>query len=79
MQPFFKPLAVLNFLAGCTRRIHLGTHVLIVPYRPPVYTAKVLATLDALSGGRLVVGAGTGWMEEEFKALGLTNYAKRGA
>jgi probable F420-dependent oxidoreductase len=78
-QPFYEPLAVLNFLAGCTERIRLGTHVLIVPYRQPVYTAKILATLDALSGGRLIVGAGTGWMAEEFAALGLTNYAERGA
>jgi probable F420-dependent oxidoreductase len=78
-QPFYKPLSVLNFLAGCTERIRLGTHVLIVPYRPAVYTAKVLATLDALSGGRLIVGVGTGWMEEEFKALGLSTYAQRGA
>jgi probable F420-dependent oxidoreductase len=54
-------------------------HVLIIPYRPPVYTAKILATLDALSGGRLIVGAGTGWMAEEFAALGLANFAERGA
>jgi probable F420-dependent oxidoreductase len=53
--------------------------VLIIPYRPPVYTAKILATLDALSGGRLIVGAGAGWMAEEFAALCLTNYAERGA
>jgi probable F420-dependent oxidoreductase len=78
-QPFYEPLSVLNFLAGCTNRIRLGTHVLIVPYRQPVYTAKILATLDALSGGRLIVGAGAGWMAEEFAALRLTNYAKRGA
>ena len=77
-QPFYEPLSVLNFLAGCTERIRLGMHVLIIPYREPVYTAKVLATLDALSGGRLIVGAGTGWMAEEFAALGLTNFAERG-
>ena len=78
-QPFYEPLSALNFLAGCTERIRLGTHVLIVPYRQPVYTAKILATLDALSGGRLIVGAGAGWMAEEFAALGLANYAERGA
>jgi probable F420-dependent oxidoreductase len=77
--PFYEPLSALNFLAGCTERILLGTHVLIIPYRQPVYTAKILATLDALSGGRLIVGAGAGWMAEEFAALGLTNYAERGA
>lgn len=78
-QPFYEPLSVLNFLAGCTERIRLGTHVLIVPYRPPVFAAKILATLDALSGGRLIVGAGVGWMSEEFEALGLSTYAQRGA
>jgi probable F420-dependent oxidoreductase len=78
-EPYFEPLATLNFLAGCTQRVRLGTHVLILPYRNPVLTAKVLATLDVLSGGRLILGAGVGWMEEEFLALGLNNYHERGA
>lgn len=76
---YFEPLAALNFLAGCTSRVRLGTHVLILPYRNPVLTAKILATLDVLSGGRLILGAGVGWMEEEFLALGLDTYAQRGA
>ena len=75
---YFEPLAALNFLAGCTTRVKLGTHVLILPYRNPVLTAKILATLDVLSGGRLILGAGVGWMEEEFQALGLDTYAQRG-
>jgi probable F420-dependent oxidoreductase len=77
-HPFFEPLSVLNFLASCTQRVRLGTSVLIIPYREPLHTAKILATLDVLSGGRLIVGAGTGWMEEEFLALGLDTYARRG-
>ena len=78
-QPYYEPIATLNFLAGCTHRVRLGTHVLILPYRNPVLTAKMLATLDVLSGGRLILGAGVGWMEEEFKALGLDTFAQRGA
>ena len=78
-EPYYEPLATLNFLAGCTRRVRLGTHVLIIPYRNPVLTAKMLATLDVLSEGRVILGAGVGWMEEEFQALGLDTYAKRGA
>ena len=76
---YYEPLAALNFLAGCTQRVRLGTHVLILPYRNPVLTAKILATLDHLSGGRLILGAGVGWMEEEFEALGLDTFAERGA
>ena len=78
-EPYFEPLAALNFIAGCTNRIRLGTHVLIIPYRNPVLTAKILSSLDVLSGGRVILGAGVGWMEEEFQALGLNTYKERGA
>ena len=78
-EPYYEPLAALNFLAGCTERVRLGTHVLILPYRNPVLTAKILSTLDVLSGGRVILGAGVGWMEEEFQALGLDTYHERGA
>ena len=61
--------------SGCTHRIRLGPNVLIVPYRPPIQTAKLLTALDVLSGGRLTVGVGVGWMEEEFEALGVPPYA----
>ena len=78
-EPYYEPLAALNFLAGCTQRVRLGTHVLILPYRNPVLTAKILSTLDVLSGGRVILGAGVGWCEEEFQALGLNTYQERGA
>ncbi len=78
-DPYLEPLAALNFLAGCTQKVRLGTHVLILPYRNPVLTAKILATLDVLSEGRVILGAGVGWMEEEFQALGLNTYHERGA
>ena len=77
-QPWCDPLSVLSYLAGCTQRIKLGTSVLILPYRDPVFTAKIVSTLDYLSGGRAILGVGVGWMEEEFKALGLNTFPERG-
>ncbi|MGH7264294.1 MAG: TIGR03619 family F420-dependent LLM class oxidoreductase [Candidatus Rokuibacteriota bacterium] len=65
------PLAVLPWLAGITRRIALGTSVVILPYRSPIPVAKLLASVDVLSGGRLIVGAAIGWLEGEFAALGV--------
>jgi probable F420-dependent oxidoreductase len=80
-QPYLEPLAALGYLAGATRRVRLGTHVLILPYRHPLLTAKMVTTLDNLSGGRVDLGIGVGWMREEFEALGLDErvYARRGA
>jgi probable F420-dependent oxidoreductase len=77
-QDYLEPLALLGWLFGGTRRIRIGTSVLVVPYRNPVVTAKQLATLDALSGGRLIVGAGIGWWPEEFHALAAPPFADRG-
>jgi probable F420-dependent oxidoreductase len=65
------PLAVLPWLAGVTSRIALGTSVVILPYRSPIPVAKLLASVDVLSGGRLIVGAAIGWLEGEFAALGV--------
>ena len=59
----------LAFLAGVTNTAKLVTSVMIVPHRNPVLTAKMLATIDVLSGGRLVVGVGVGWLSEEFESL----------
>lgn len=72
-----EPLAVLAFLAAETRHVTLGTSVLIVPYRDPVFTAKFLSSVDYLSNGRLVVGVGAGWLEREFEALSVP-FAERG-
>lgn len=68
---YLDPLATLAYVAGCTRRIGLGTGVLVVPYRPPLITAKWLATIQQLSDNRLLIGAAPGWMEAEFTALGV--------
>ena len=78
-EPYWEPLTVIRYVAGRTSRLRLGTSVLILPYRNPIVTAKMLATLDVLSNGRVTLGAGVGWMEEEFKAIGLDTYARRGA
>ncbi|HXG18857.1 MAG TPA: LLM class F420-dependent oxidoreductase [Methylomirabilota bacterium] len=72
LDPILEPMTVLAALAMKTTRVKLGTAVLILPYRHPLYTGKVLATIDVLSGGRLVVGVGAGWLEQEFTALGQT-------
>jgi probable F420-dependent oxidoreductase len=78
-QPYLDPLACLCFIAGMTRRIRLGTHVLVLPYRHPLLTAKIIGTLDNLSGGRVDLGIGAGWMREEFEAVAAPSYDRRGA
>ena len=75
---YVDPLATLAFVAGATRRIGLGTGVLVLPYRPPLATAKWVAAIQELSGGRLLLGVGVGWMEPEFRAVGVP-YARRAA
>ena len=62
-----------------TTRARLGTSVLVIPYRNPLVTAKMLATIDRLSGGRVILGAGVGWLREEFEALGAPPFEERGA
>ena len=75
---YMDPLATLAYLSGVTSQIGLGTSVLIVPYRPALVTAKWLATIQELSNNRLSVGAAVGWMESEFKAVGV-ELKRRGA
>ena len=72
-------LTLLSFLAGVTSKARLLTSVMVLPHRPPVLTAKMLATVDVLSAGRLIVGCGVGWMKEEFEVLGAPPHAERGA
>ena len=74
-----EQITTLAFLAGITDHIKLVTSVMIIPYRNPVLTAKMLSTLDMLSKGRLILGAGVGWMEEEFELLDTEPFAERGA
>jgi probable F420-dependent oxidoreductase len=69
-RPFFEPLTCLAFLAACTENIRLGMSVMVLPYRHPLYWAKIATTIDQLSTGRLIMGVGVGWMNEEFSALG---------
>jgi probable F420-dependent oxidoreductase len=71
---YLDPLITLAYAAAATRRIKLGAGVLILPYRPALPVAKQLATLQELSGGRLLLGVGIGWMDAEFRALGLNRH-----
>jgi len=75
---FLEPLVALGLVAGVTERVRLGTTVLVLPHRHPVLAAKMLATLDHLAPGRVVLGAGVGWMKEEIELFGVP-YARRGA
>jgi probable F420-dependent oxidoreductase len=76
--PILDPLVALAFMAAQTRRVLLATGIIILPQRNPLVLAKQLASLDVLSGGRLTVGIGVGYLEPEFRALGAP-YEKRGA
>ena len=74
---WLEAMTMLAALAGVTRTIRLGTMVLVLPLRNPVYFAKEWATLDLLSGGRTILGLGVGWHEEEFALMGVP-YRERG-
>jgi len=76
-SPIPDPLIWLAFVAAATSTIRLGTGILILPQRNPVTLAKEVATLDQLSGGRVELGIGVGWLEEEFDAIGVP-FAERG-
>jgi alkanesulfonate monooxygenase SsuD/methylene tetrahydromethanopterin reductase-like flavin-dependent oxidoreductase (luciferase family) len=70
-EPWLECLTAVTYLATVTRRIRVGTSVLVIPYRHPIVTARALATADYLSGGRVILGVGIGWWREEFEALGV--------
>jgi probable F420-dependent oxidoreductase len=74
----FDLLTLLAYLAALTSKPRLITAVAVVPYRGAVHTAKIAATIDVLSGGRMVMGVGAGWMKEEFEALGAPPFEERG-
>ena len=77
-RPYYHPLATLSYLAATTKRVALGTSVLVLPYHNPVELAKYTASLDQMSGGRVILGVGAGAMTEEFEALGVP-FKQRGA
>ena len=74
-----EQLTCVAYLAAATSRLRLVLAVMVVPHRPAVLTAKMLATIDVLSGGRLTVGIGAGWLKAEFDAVVTTPFAERGA
>ncbi len=77
--PRLEQLTAATFIAAATKKLRIVTSVMVVPHRPAVLTAKILATLDYLSKGRLTLGIGAGWCEEEFVAIGAPPFAERGA
>jgi probable F420-dependent oxidoreductase len=77
-DPILEPVTALAFLAGRTERVRLGTGIVVLPLRNPLILAKELATVDVLSGGRLMFGVGVGYVSQEFSALGVP-FEDRGA
>ena len=77
-RPYYDPLTMLSYIAAVTTRIGLGTSVLVLPYHHPMRLAKAAATLDVLSGGRVMLGVGVGVIAEELNAMG-SPYEERGA
>lgn len=71
-KPYYHPMSTLSYLAATTKKVILGTSVLVLPYHNPVELAKYAATLDQISGGRVTLGVGVGAMTEEFEALGIS-------
>ena len=77
-EPFLETMTLLSYVAARTKTIRIGSTVVILPYRNPIVQAKMFASLDVLTGGRVICGVGVGWLEKEFETLGVP-YARRGA
>jgi probable F420-dependent oxidoreductase len=77
-EVFYDPFVTLSYVAARTNRVRLGTTCIILPYRNPIAVAKMVSSLDNLSGGRVIFGVAAGWVEAEFQALGAP-YQERGA
>lgn len=73
-----EQFTLMAWLCAATTRLRLLTSVVVIPHRNPLFMAKSIATMDVLSGGRVSIGCGTGWMREEFEALGIAPFEKRG-
>jgi len=76
-QQVLEPIVTMGYLAGLTSKIRLGFGVVVLPFRHPVLNAKMVTTLDVLSGGRVIFGAGVGWMPEEFEGMSVP-FSQRG-
>ena len=77
-DPFFDPLGLFGVLAGATAKVKIGSAVMVAAYRNPIVLGKALATIERFAPGRLILGLGSGWMREEFEAVGMA-YERRGA
>ena len=76
-EPYLETMTLLGYLAACTETIKIGSTVIILPYRNPIVQAKMFASLDVLTNGRIICGVGVGWLEKEFDVLGVP-YSQRG-
>jgi len=78
-QHYLEALTVMSYLGGRTTRVRIGSSVLVLPQRNPGLVAKAIASLDVLTGGRVILAVGVGWLREEFEALGVRTFEERGA
>jgi probable F420-dependent oxidoreductase len=78
-QHYLEALTAMSYVAGLTQRVRIGSSILVLPQRNPVLVAKAVASLDVLTGGRVILAVGVGWLREEFEALGVRSFAERGA